>query len=174
MHRQAWGIDVWGLGGLLAGCMRSSADDWSLQRGGAAEGGLKLRFTHSAESESDRNLGRLASAAVPLQPPADPAPAPPCQQWCSCQSVSHRLGTTHCSDGSVRWVQFSLPMLAPLLIGTGILLKSIQANASFLFPRIGLMVTLTWGLWFVNRVVANSAVYLRRQVRLMVCHHLVL
>ena len=62
-------------------------------------------------------------------------------------------------------MQFSLPMLAPLLIGTGILLKSIQANASFLFPRIGLMVTLTWGLWFVNRVVANSAVYLRRQVR---------
>ena len=67
------------------------------------------------------------------------------------------------ADTSCR-AQFSLPMLAPLLIGTGIALKSIQANASFLFPRIGLMVILTWGLWFANRVVANSALYLRRQV----------
>ena len=60
--------------------------------------------------------------------------------------------------------QFSLPMLAPLLIGTGILLRSIQANASFLLPRMTLLVVLTWGLWFANRVVANSALYLRRQV----------
>lgn len=55
-------------------------------------------------------------------------------------------------------------MLAPLLIGTGILLNTVQANASFIFPRVGLLVILTWGLWFGNRVVANSVLYLRRQV----------
>ncbi len=36
--------------------------------------------------------------------------------------------------------QVSLPMLAPLLLGTGMLLRSIKSNASFLLPRIGLLV----------------------------------
>lgn len=59
--------------------------------------------------------------------------------------------------------QVSLPMLAPLLLGTGMLARSIKSNASFLFPRIGLLVVVFWLLWFVNSVVQNTANYLRRQ-----------
>ena len=62
--------------------------------------------------------------------------------------------------------QFSLPMLAPLLFGTGILLRSIRTNASLIFPRIGVVVVLLWMLWFFNSVVQNTVVYLRRQVLL--------
>lgn len=66
----------------------------------------------------------------------------------------------------MRAVQVSLPMLAPLLVGTGMLLRTVMSNASFIFPRVGLMVIMTWGLWFTNRVIQNTAVYLRRQVRM--------
>jgi hypothetical protein len=59
--------------------------------------------------------------------------------------------------------QVSLPMLAPLLLGTGMLLRSVKANASFLFPRIGLLVVVFWLLWFANSVVQNTVAYLRRQ-----------
>lgn len=41
-------------------------------------------------------------------------------------------------------VQVSLPMLAPLLLGTGMMFRSIKANASIIFPRIGLLVVLLW------------------------------
>ena len=63
--------------------------------------------------------------------------------------------------------QFSLPMLAPLLFGTGILLRSIRTNASLIFPRIGVVVVLLWMLWFFNSVVQNTVVYLRRQASLV-------
>ncbi|KAL6784795.1 hypothetical protein ACKKBF_B03245 [Auxenochlorella protothecoides x Auxenochlorella symbiontica] len=59
--------------------------------------------------------------------------------------------------------QVSLPMLAPLLLGTGMLLRSLRANASFIFPRIGLMVVLLWALWFFQGVVQNTVAYLRKQ-----------
>ena len=59
--------------------------------------------------------------------------------------------------------QVSLPMLAPLLLGTGMLLRSIKSNASFLLPRIGLLVVMLWMLWFVNSVVHNTVAYLRKQ-----------
>lgn len=59
--------------------------------------------------------------------------------------------------------QVSLPMLAPLLLGTGMLLRSIKTNASFLFPRIGLLVVMLWMLWFANSVVQNTVAYLRKQ-----------
>jgi hypothetical protein len=59
--------------------------------------------------------------------------------------------------------QVSLPMLAPLLLGTGMLLRSIRANASFLLPRIGLVVVMLWLLWFANSVVQNTTAYLRKQ-----------
>ena len=65
--------------------------------------------------------------------------------------------------------QVSLPMLAPLLLGTGMLLRSIRTNASFLLPRIGLLVVMLWLLWFANSVVQNTVVYLRRQARLACC-----
>lgn len=67
---------------------------------------------------------------------------------------------------TLRWVaaaQVSLPMLAPLLLGTGMLFRSIKANASFLFPRIGLVVVLLWVLWFANSVVQSTVHYLQRQ-----------
>ena len=54
-------------------------------------------------------------------------------------------------------------MLAPLLLGTGIMFRSIRANASLIFPRIGVMVVLLWMLWFINSVVQNTVYYLRRQ-----------
>jgi small-conductance mechanosensitive channel len=57
----------------------------------------------------------------------------------------------------------SLPMLAPLLLGTGMLLRSIRTNASLVFPRIGLLVVLLWMLWFMNSVVQNTVAYLRKQ-----------
>ncbi|KAA6424385.1 MAG: hypothetical protein FRX49_05597 [Trebouxia sp. A1-2] len=59
--------------------------------------------------------------------------------------------------------QVSLPMLAPLLLGTGMLFRSIKSNASFLFPRIGLVVVLLWVLWFANSVIQNTVHYLQRQ-----------
>ncbi|KAL4423882.1 hypothetical protein ABPG75_001183 [Micractinium tetrahymenae] len=57
----------------------------------------------------------------------------------------------------------SLPMLAPLLLGTGMLLRSIRTNASLIFPRIGLLVVLLWLLWFANSVIQNTVAYLRKQ-----------
>lgn len=59
--------------------------------------------------------------------------------------------------------QVSLPMLAPLLLGTGMLMRSIKTNASFLLPRIGVLVVLLWMLWFANSVVQNTVAYLRKQ-----------
>lgn len=59
--------------------------------------------------------------------------------------------------------QVSLPMLAPLLLGTGMLLRSVKTNASFLLPRIGLLVVMLWLLWFANSVVHNTVAYLRKQ-----------
>mmetsp|Transcript_16269 Transcript_16269/g.48752 ORF Transcript_16269/g.48752 Transcript_16269/m.48752 type:complete len:577 (+) Transcript_16269:190-1920(+) len=59
--------------------------------------------------------------------------------------------------------QVSLPMLAPLLLGTGMMFRSIKANASIIFPRIGLMVVLLWVLWFANLLMQNTVTYLRRQ-----------
>jgi hypothetical protein len=50
----------------------------------------------------------------------------------------------------------SLPMLAPLLLGTGMLMRSIRTNASLVFPRIGLLVVLLWTLWFANRQVRRG------------------
>lgn len=51
----------------------------------------------------------------------------------------------------------SLPMLAPLLLGTGMLMRSIRTNASLVFPRIGLLVVLLWLLWFANSVIQVGA-----------------
>ena len=60
-------------------------------------------------------------------------------------------------------VQVSLPMLAPLLLGTGMMFRTIKSNASLIFPRVGLLVVLLWVLWFANSVVQNTVHYLRRQ-----------
>ena len=54
-------------------------------------------------------------------------------------------------------------MLAPLLLGTGMMFRTIRSNASLIFPRVGLLVVLLWVLWFVNSVVQNTVMYLRRQ-----------
>ena len=67
------------------------------------------------------------------------------------------------TQGSLLASQVSLPMLAPLLLGTGMMLRSIKSNASFLFPRIGLLVVLLWILWFTNSVIQNTVAYLKKQ-----------
>lgn len=56
--------------------------------------------------------------------------------------------------------QVTLPMLAPLLLGSTMALRSVQANASFVFPRLGIVVVLLWILWFANNVVRNTVRYL--------------
>ena len=67
------------------------------------------------------------------------------------------------TQGSLLASQVSLPMLAPLLLGTGMMMRSIKSNASFLFPRIGLLVVLLWILWFTNSVIQNTVQYLKKQ-----------
>lgn len=67
------------------------------------------------------------------------------------------------TQGSLLASQVSLPMLAPLLLGTGMMMRSIRSNASFLFPRIGLLVVLLWILWFTNSVIQNTVQYLKKQ-----------
>lgn len=54
-------------------------------------------------------------------------------------------------------------MLAPLLLGTGMMFRTIKSNASLIFPRVGLLVVLLWVLWFANSVIQNTVMYLRRQ-----------
>lgn len=91
---------------------------------------------------------------------------------CSVVCERHCLGAHphRCSDVLAHvllvWLQVSLPMLAPLLLGSGMLFRSIKSNASFLFPRISLVVVLMWVLWFGNSVVQNTVTYLQRQGRL--------
>jgi hypothetical protein len=57
-------------------------------------------------------------------------------------------------------------MLAPLLLGSGMLLRSVRSNASYVIPRMGLMVVLLWVIWFVNSVIQNTWAILRNQGRL--------
>jgi hypothetical protein len=67
------------------------------------------------------------------------------------------------TQGSLLASQVSLPMLAPLLLGTGMMMRSIKTNASFLFPRLGLLVVMLWILWFTNSVMQNTVQYLKKQ-----------
>ena len=62
--------------------------------------------------------------------------------------------------------QVSLPMLAPLLLGLGMTLRSIKTNAGYVIPRVGLVVVLLWSVWFTNGVLQNCWVLLRKQGRL--------
>lgn len=43
-------------------------------------------------------------------------------------------------------------------------MNSIKANASFIIPRLGLMVVLLWVLWFFTNVVQTTWVVLCKQV----------
>jgi hypothetical protein len=43
------------------------------------------------------------------------------------------------------------------------MMRSIKTNASFLFPRLGLLVVLLWILWFTNSVIQNTIQYLKKQ-----------
>eukprot|EP00775_Hariotina_reticulata_P003655 gene3655-3916_t len=70
------------------------------------------------------------------------------------------------TQGSLLASQVSLPMLAPLLLGTGMMMNSIKANASFIIPRLGLMVVLLWVLWFLNSVIQTTWLVLMKQGRI--------
>ena len=58
-------------------------------------------------------------------------------------------------------VQLSLPLLAPLGVGFTMV---IWKNASLIFPRICFLAVFLYVLWFLNSVVQNTVLYLRRQV----------
>jgi hypothetical protein len=45
------------------------------------------------------------------------------------------------------------------------MVNSIKKNASFVFPRLGLLVVLLWLLWFMNSVIQNTWMVLLKQVR---------
>eukprot|EP00879_Flechtneria_rotunda_P006781 GHRR01007125.1.p1 GENE.GHRR01007125.1~~GHRR01007125.1.p1 ORF type:complete len:535 (+),score=162.40 GHRR01007125.1:305-1909(+) len=70
------------------------------------------------------------------------------------------------TQGGALASQVSLPMLAPLLLGTGMMMNSIKANASFIIPRLGLLVVLLWVLWFVNSVIQTTWLVLKNQGRI--------
>jgi hypothetical protein len=44
------------------------------------------------------------------------------------------------------------------------MMNSIKANASFIIPRLGLMVVLLWVLWFATNVVQTTWMVLGKQV----------
>lgn len=44
------------------------------------------------------------------------------------------------------------------------MMNSIKANASFIIPRLGLMVVLLWVLWFFTNVIQTTWVVLCKQV----------
>jgi hypothetical protein len=56
-------------------------------------------------------------------------------------------------------------VLLLLLLLPGMMVNSIKKNASFVFPRLGLLVVLLWLLWFVNSVIQNTWMVLLKQVR---------
>lgn len=76
------------------------------------------------------------------------------------------VGTAAMTQIAFLTSQVSLPMIAPLLLGAGMLLRTVKANASFLFPRIGVMLMLLWAIWFANSVVQNTWIILTRQRRI--------
>ena len=57
----------------------------------------------------------------------------------------------------------SLPMLAPLVLGAGIALKSIVSNARTVLPRAGLILTFLWVIWFTAVTLQNTVSLLYRQ-----------
>lgn len=68
------------------------------------------------------------------------------------------------TQGQLLASQVSLPMLAPLLLGSGMVLRSVLHNATYIFPRMGMLFVLLWTLGFANGVVTNTVSYLQRQV----------
>jgi hypothetical protein len=58
-------------------------------------------------------------------------------------------------------------MLAPLLFGAPMLLRSITTNASIIFPRIGVTAMVLWVLWSANGILQSAVYNLRKQV---ICH----
>ena len=65
-------------------------------------------------------------------------------------------------------------MLPPLLLGAGILLRSIWVNAGHLFPRVSLTVLLFWGIWFLNSLIFRTISHLTKQgtVSRSTAHHI--
>lgn len=56
-------------------------------------------------------------------------------------------------------------MVAPLLLGTGMLLRSIKANAAYIIPRVGLLFVLLWLCWFSHSVVQRTLLFMQQQAR---------
>lgn len=54
-------------------------------------------------------------------------------------------------------------MLPPLLVGAGILLRSLWVNAGYLFPRLYLTTFILWGIWLLNSFICRVVGYFTRQ-----------
>ena len=57
----------------------------------------------------------------------------------------------------------SLPMLAPLVLGVGIALKSVVTNAQTVLPRAGLILTFLWVILFTTTALQATVSMLYRQ-----------
>lgn len=57
--------------------------------------------------------------------------------------------------------EISLPIMAPLLFGGGIVFKSVTNNLGFVLPRLGMAVAMLWVLWGVNGILQEALAYLR-------------
>eukprot|EP00884_Botryococcus_braunii_P000444 jgi/Botrbrau1/103/Bobra.0022s0092.1 len=64
---------------------------------------------------------------------------------------------------SVIFAHVSPTMLAPLLFGAPMLLRSVYTNASIIFPRIGVTAMVLWVLWSANGILQSAVYNLRLQ-----------
>lgn len=69
------------------------------------------------------------------------------------------------AQGGLLASQVSLPMLAPLLLGTGMMVNTISRNASLILPRLAWLSVLLWLLWFCTSVAQRTWLVLHGQVR---------
>jgi hypothetical protein len=67
----------------------------------------------------------------------------------------------HCANPHLT---LTLTLCCAVLVVSGMMMNSIKANASFIIPRLGLMVVLLWVLWFFTNVIQTTWVVLCKQV----------
>eukprot|EP00850_Spirogloea_muscicola_P002608 SM000010S04246 [mRNA] locus=s10:567736:572220:+ [translate_table: standard] len=57
--------------------------------------------------------------------------------------------------------EISLPILAPLLFGGGIVFKSVISNLGYVLPRLAMAAAILWLLWGINNVMTEAITHLR-------------
>mmetsp|Transcript_44514 Transcript_44514/g.85139 ORF Transcript_44514/g.85139 Transcript_44514/m.85139 type:complete len:463 (-) Transcript_44514:224-1612(-) len=74
--------------------------------------------------------------------------------------LTNQAGLGSALGGTVSAIITSLPMLAPAVLGAGLLLKSISANAGYIMPRLMFSGVILWCAWFGNTVVQQVMTHL--------------